>query len=85
MEQILVWIASGLCCVAVIWEFGLGDSRSAWITSSLALPFYAAGIAQWFIFGVVYQHHAVALSCFVQLLLLVPMLVRYIEFQRRDN
>ena len=74
----LTWLAGALSLLAVCGEARFGDPRrSAFVRSTLALPFYAAGIVQWLLYGVKTQDPALLVTCSLQLLPLSVLLRRY--------
>jgi hypothetical protein len=74
---LLTWLAGSLSLAAVALEALRADPRSAFVRSTLALPFYAAGIVQWLLFGVKTSDPALLLTCSLQLPPLAALLRRW--------
>lgn len=73
----LTWLAGTLAMLGVWSEALRADGRSLLLRSTLGLPFYAAGIAQWFLFGVTTRDPALLATCGLQLPALALLLSRY--------
>lgn len=75
---VLTWVAGTLSLAAVCAEALRGDpERSVFVRSDLALPFYAAGIAQWLFYGVKTADPALLTTCSLQLAPLSVLLRRH--------
>jgi len=76
--EVLTWLAGILSMFAVYAEAFRGDpARSVFTRSTMALPFYAAGIAQWFLYGVKTKDPALLLTCALQFYPLAILLKRH--------
>ncbi len=74
----LTWLAGALSLGAIAAEALRGDpSRSVFVRSDLALPFYAAGIAQWLFYGAKTADPALLVTCSLQFVPLTALLRRY--------
>lgn len=80
MERValLTWLAGIMSMLAVYYEAFRGDPvRSVFTRSTMALPFYAAGIAQWFLYGVKTKDPALLVTCALQFYPLAILLKRH--------
>ena len=75
--EALTWLAGALAMLGVWAEALRGDGRSLLLRSTLGLPFYAAGIAQWLLFGIKSRDAALIATCALQLPALALLLARY--------
>lgn len=75
--EALTWLGGALSTLGVWAEALRGDGRSVLLRSTLGLPFYAAGIMQWFLFGVSTRDPALLATCGLQLPALALLLSRY--------
>jgi hypothetical protein len=78
--QGMTWIASSLSMMgaaALVLSRDLENSFA--IKSHLGLPFYAAGIFQWFLFGVYSKNWALILPCGLQFIPLGILLKTYLR------
>lgn len=76
--SVLTWLAGILSMLAVFNEAFRGDpTRSVFTRSTLALPFYSAGIAQWFLYGVKTEDPALLITCALQFYPLALLLKRH--------
>jgi hypothetical protein len=76
--SVLTWLAGALSLLGVCAEALRGDPRrSVFVRSDLALPFYAAGIAQWLCYGVKTADPALLTTCSLQFIPLTTLLRRY--------
>lgn len=73
----LTWLAGSLAMLGVWTEALRRDGRSVLLRSTLGLPFYAAGIIQWFLYGVSVRDPALLATCGLQLPALALLLSRY--------
>lgn len=73
----LTWLAGLLSTLGVWAEASREDARSLLLRSTLGLPFYAAGIVQWLLYGVKTGDTALLLSCGLQLPALALLLRRH--------
>lgn len=74
---LLTWAAGGLSMLGVWAEALRDDGRSVLLRSTLGLPFYAAGIFQWLLFGVKTGDPALLATCGLQLPALALLLRRH--------
>jgi hypothetical protein len=83
--QFWVNLGSFLSLFAVLFETLRKDlNQSIFIHSSLGLPFYFAGISQWFYFGIKLGHFVLITTCGLQLLFMFRFWPAYIRERKKS-
>ena len=80
--EIISWLASTACLTGLLLEVRRNRLQTVFVTSSLALPFYAAGILQWFLFGIATNSGPLIVPCGFQLLCLCWLIKPYVSYHR---
>ena len=76
MNEDIVWFASLFSLAGVMVEYIklLKSGNSIFLKSNLFLPLYAAGILQWFLFGIKMKQWSLISTCCLQLFILAHFL-----------